>query len=50
MKFNEIFNDLQRDNRSLIRSETFFVTIPTWFTALNFETLAKTSLDRYYLG
>ena len=49
MKFNEIFNDLQRDNRSLIRSETFFGTIPTWFTALNFETLAKTSLDRYYL-
>lgn len=49
MKFNEIFNDLQRDNRSLIRSETFFGTIPTWFTALNFETLAKSSLDRQYL-
>ena len=49
MKFNEIFNDLQRDNRSLIRSETFFGTIPTWFTALNFETLAQSSLDRYYL-
>ena len=49
MKFNEIFNDLQRDNRSLIRSETFYGTIPTWFTALNFETLAKSSLDRYYM-
>ena len=49
MKFNEIFNDLQRDNRSLIRSETFFGTIPTWFTALHFETLAQSSLDRYYL-
>ena len=49
MKFNEIFNDLQRDNRSLIRSETFFGTIPTWFTALNFETLGKSSLDRQYL-
>ena len=49
MKFNEIFNDLQRDNRSLIRSETFFGTIPTWFTSLNFETLAKSSLDRQYL-
>ena len=49
MKFNEIFDRLQRDNRSLIRSETFFGTIPTWFTALNFETLAQSSLDRYYL-
>ncbi len=49
MKFNEIFDNLQRDNRSLIRSETFFGTIPSWFTKLNFETLAKTSLDRYYL-
>ena len=49
MKFNEIFDNLQRDNRSLIRSETFFGTIPTWFTALNFETLAQSSLDRYYL-
>lgn len=49
MKFNEIFDNLQRDNRSLIRSETFFGTIPTWFTALNFETLAKSSLDRQYL-
>lgn len=49
MKFNEIFNDLQRDNRSLIRSETFFGTIPTWFTKLNFDTLAQSSLDRYYL-
>ena len=49
MKFNEIFDNLQRDNRSLIRSETFFGTIPKWFTALNFETLAQSSLDRYYL-
>ena len=49
MKFNEIFNNLQRDNRSLIRSETFFGTIPAWFTKLNFETLAQSSLDRYYL-
>ena len=49
MRFSEIFNDLQRDNRSLIRSETFFGTIPTWFAALNFETLAQSSLDRYYL-
>lgn len=49
MKFNEIFDRLQRDNRSLIRSETFFGTIPTWFAALNFETLAQSSLDRYYL-
>ena len=49
MKFNEIFDNLQRDNRSLIRSETFFGTIPTWFTKLNFGTLAQTSLDRYYL-
>ena len=49
MKFNEIFDRLQRDNRSLIRSETFFGTIPTWFTALNFETLAQSSLDRQYL-
>lgn len=49
MKFNEIFDRLQRDNRSLIHSETFFGTIPTWFTALNFETLAQSSLDRYYL-
>lgn len=49
MKFNEIFDNLQRDNRSLIRSETFFGTIPTWFTALNFETLAQSSLDRQYL-
>ena len=49
MKFNEIFDRLQRDNRSLIRSETFFGTIPTWFTALHFETLAQSSLDRYYL-
>ena len=49
MKFNEIFNSLQRDNRSLIRSETFFGTIPTWFTKLNFETLAQSSLDRQYL-
>ena len=49
MKFNEIFNDLQRDNRSLIRSETFFGTIPSWFTALHFETLAQSSLDRQYL-
>ena len=49
MKFNEIFDRLQRDNRSLIRSETFFGTIPTWFTKLNFETLAQSSLDRYYL-
>ena len=49
MKFNEIFDRLQRDNRSLIRSESFFGTIPTWFTALHFETLAQSSLDRYYL-
>ena len=49
MKFNEIFDRLQRDNRSLIRSETFFGTIPTWFTALSFETLARSSLDRQYL-
>ena len=49
MKFNEIFDRLQRDNRSLIHSETFFGNIPTWFTALNFETLAESSLDRYYL-
>ena len=49
MKFNEIFNDLQRDNRSLIRSGSFFGTIPTWFSKLNFETLAQSSLDRYYL-
>ena len=49
MKFNEIFDNLQRDNRSLIRSDTFFGTIPTWFTKLNFETLAQSSLDRYYL-
>ena len=49
MKFNDIFDRLQRDNRSLIRSETFFGTIPTWFTKLNFETLAQSSLDRYYL-
>ena len=49
MKFNEIFDRLQRDNRSLIRSESFFGTIPTWFTALNFETLAQSSLDRQYL-
>ena len=49
MKFNEIFDRLQRDNRSLIRSETFFGTIPTWFTALHFETLAQSSLDRQYL-
>ena len=49
MKFNEIFDRLQRDNRSLIRSETFFGTIPTWFTKLNFETLAQSSLDRQYL-
>ena len=49
MKFNEIFNSLQRDNRSLIRSETFFGTIPKWFTSLNFETLAQSSLDRQYL-
>ena len=49
MKFNEIFNSLQRDNRSLIRSETFFGTIPAWFTKLNFGTLAQSSLDRYYL-
>ena len=49
MKFNEIFDRLQRDNRSLIRSETFFGTIPTWFTKLNFGTLAQSSLDRYYL-
>ena len=49
MKFNEIFDNLQRDNRSLIRSETFFGTIPSWFTALHFETLAQSSLDRQYL-
>lgn len=49
MKFNEIFDRLQRDNRSLIRSETFFGTIPKWFTSLNFETLARSSLDRQYL-
>lgn len=49
MKFNEIFDRLQRDNRSLIRSDTFFGTIPTWFTKLNFETLSKSSLDRQYL-
>ena len=49
MKFNEIFDKLQSDNRSLIRSETFFGTVPTWFTALNFETLAQSSLDRQYL-
>ena len=49
MKFNEIFDKLQRENRSLIRSESFFGTIPTWFTALNFETLAQSSLDRQYL-
>lgn len=49
MKFNEIFDRLQRDNRSLIRSETFFGTIPAWFTALHFETLAQSSLDRQYL-
>ena len=49
MRFNEIFDRLQRDNRSLIRSETFFGTIPKWFTSLNFETLAQSSLDRQYL-
>ena len=49
MKFNEIFDRLQRDNRSLIHSETFFGSIPKWFTALNFETLAQSSLDRQYL-
>lgn len=49
MRFNEIFDRLQSDNMSLIRSETFFGTTPTWFTKLNFETLAKSSLDRYYL-
>ena len=49
MKFNEILDRLQRDNRSLIRTETFFGTIPTWFAKLNFETLAQSSLDRQYL-
>ena len=50
MTFEEIFDRLQTDNRSLIRSESFFRNnVPKWFTDLNFEPLAQSTLDRQYL-
>lgn len=50
MTFNEIYNQLQQNNRSLIRTESFIGIVPAWFTGLNFEQLAKDSLDRMYLS
>lgn len=50
MTFNEIYNQLQQNNRSLIRTESFIGVVPAWFTGLNFEQLAKDSLDRMYLS
>lgn len=50
MTFNEIYNQLQQNNRSLIRTESFIGAVPAWFTDLNFEQLAKDSLDRIYLS
>lgn len=50
MTFNEIYNQLQQNNRSLIRTESFIGIVPAWFTGLNFEQLAKNSLDRMYLS
>lgn len=50
MTFNEIYNQLRQNNRSLIRTESFIGATPAWFTDLNFEQLAKDSLDRIYLS
>ena len=50
MTFNEIYNQLQQNNRSLIRTESFIGAVPAWFNDLNFEQLAKDSLDRIYLS
>ena len=50
MTFLEIYKQLQQNNRSLIRTESFIDTVPQWFTDLKFEQLAKDSLDRIYLS
>lgn len=50
MTFSEIYNQLQQNNRSLIRTESFIGIVPVWFTGLNFEQLAKDSLDHMYLS
>lgn len=50
MTFSEIYNQLQQNNRSLIQTESFISTVPQWFTDLNFEELAKDSLDCMYLS
>jgi len=49
MTFSEIYKQLQLNNRSLIQTESFIGAVPQWFTDLNFEQLAKDSLDRMYL-
>ena len=49
MKFSEIYDNLSRDNKTLISQSSFFGKIPDWFLNLYFERLAYESLDRYYL-
>lgn len=49
MKFSEIYDNLSRDNKTLITQSSFFGKIPDWFLNLYFERLAYESLDRYYL-
>ena len=49
MKFLEIYDNLRRDNKTLISHDSFFVKVPDWFLNLYFERLAYESLDRYYL-
>lgn len=49
MKFSEIYDNLSRDNKTLISNSSFFGKIPDWFLNLYFERLSYESLDRYYL-
>ena len=49
MKFSEVYDNLSRDNKTLISQSSFFGKIPDWFLNLYFERLSYESLDRYYL-
>ena len=49
MNFSEIYENLSRDNKTLISRSSFFGKIPDWFSNLYFERLSYESLDRYYL-
>ena len=49
MKFSEIYDNLSRDNKTLISHSSFFGKVPNWFLNTYFERLSYESLDRYYL-